>query len=162
MGYPDCGTKGEFQVLPGLRLHRRKPAHHRTAVDAKLMERTGFDEVTLWRIRKSLMKRYAELPYQAKVKLLEGGTYPRFNFLNLVLGEGLPLEQWQRWLNYLEHTDQDLGEMGRGEYPISPYIIRIYSALYGIKVDFLLVGHPPTVEPRGVPIDLWPLTGTTR
>lgn len=126
------------------------------------MEKTGFDEVTLRRVRKALMTRYNELPYRAKSKLLEGGTYPRFNFLNLVLKEGLTLEHWERWLRYLEHSDQDLNEMGRGEYPISPYMIRIYSALFGIKVDFLLVGHPPTVEPRGVPIDLWPLAGTSR
>lgn len=149
-------------MLPGRTLHRRKPAHHRTAVDAKLMEKTGFDEVTLRRIRKALMTRYAELPYKARVGLLEGGTYPRFNFLNLLLREYLSLEHWERWLRYLEHSDQDLGEMGRGEYPISPYMIRIYSALFGIKVDFLLVGQAPTAEPRGVSIDLWPLTGTSR
>lgn len=141
---------------------RRKCLHHKTAVDAKLMEKTGLDEVTLRRVRKALMVRYGALPYRERSKLLEGATYPRFHFLNGVLKETLAPELWQCWLRYLEHSEEDIAEMGRGDYPISPYLIRVYSALFGIKVDFLLVGHPPTAEPRGVPIDLWPLTGTSR
>lgn len=142
--------------------HRRKIRHHRTAVDAKLMEKTGFDELTLRRVRKALMDQFSHLPWNDRARLLDGGTYPRFNFLNLVLSGTLLAERWKQWLRYLEHTDRDLLEMGRGEYPISPYLIRIYSALFGIKVDFLLIGQPPTADPRGVPIDLWPLTGTSR
>lgn len=149
-------------MLPGAGVYRRKVTHCGTAVDTKLMERTGLDELTLRRVRKALMTRFARLSWGARSRLLEGGTYPRFNFLNLVLTETLAGDVWQVWLKYLEHSEEDLNEMGRGEYPISPYMIRIYSALFGIKVDFLLVGMPPTAEPRGVPIDLWPLTGTSR
>lgn len=140
----------------------RQPAQLSTAIDAKLMARTGMDEVNLRRIRRELMDRYGAFPYKSKCLLLEGGTYPRFNFLNLILKETLTEGPWRSWLGYLEHTEQDLAEMGRGEYPISPYLIRLYSALFGIKIDFLLVGHPPTVEPEGVSIDIWPLTGTSR
>lgn len=126
------------------------------------MEKTGLDEVSLRRVRKALMVRFFRLPWANRNGLLEGGTYPRFHFLNALLRDTFQEQQWQDWLQYLEHSEADISEMGNGEYPISPYLIRIYSALFGIKVDFLLIGQQPTAEPRGVPIDLWPMTGTVR
>lgn len=149
-------------MLPARGRGRRKAAHHRTAIDAKLMEKTGLDEVTLRRVRKALMLHFYRLPWGSRSRLLEGGTYPRFSLLNRILQDALPTHLWHLWLKYLEHSEEDIAQMGSGEYPISPYLIRIYSALFGIKIDFLLIGQPPTAEPRGVPIDLWPMTGTVR
>ncbi|MFO7171501.1 MAG: hypothetical protein DIU70_000820 [Bacillota bacterium] len=134
----------------------------RTAMDDRVRERTGLDEVSLRRLRRALMARFRAVPYPVRRRLLEDGPCSRLHFLNTVLKASLPEAQWRAWLRSIEHSEQDLTEMARGEYPISPHLIRLYSALFGIKVDFLLLGHPPTVEPRGVPIDLWPATGTTR
>lgn len=106
-----------------------------TLIDQTLLERVGWDELALRRIRRHLMHRFRKLPHTARVRLLEGGIHSRFAFLNLILQESLTPESWQRWVAYLEHSEQDLAEMGRGEYPISPYMIRIYSAAFGIKVD---------------------------
>lgn len=132
----------------------------RTAVDAKLLERTGLDEFSVRRLRKEFVQRYNRLSYTEKRALSEGGTCPRFTMmieaLRTVWGEG----HWKAWLLYLEHSDRDVEEMCRGEYPISPYLIRVFSALFGIKVDFLLLGSAPAADRAGANIDVWPLTGT--
>ena len=47
-----------------------------------------------------------------------------------------------------------------GVYPISPYVIRLYSALFGIKPDFLLLGMGPEVERNGTSIEIWPMAGS--
>ncbi|HWI64364.1 MAG TPA: hypothetical protein VNT75_21195 [Symbiobacteriaceae bacterium] len=131
----------------------------RTAVDAKLMERTGLDEFTLRRVRKVFLTRCGKLTYADKRALAEGGTVPRFSVMISVLRDSLDRQQWSTWLRYLEHTDQDIDEMCRGEYPISPYLIRVFSALFGIKVDYLLLGSSPAVDKVGANIDVWPLSG---
>lgn len=144
------------------------PQHHgsnrgvhatRTAVDAKLMERTGLDEFTLRRVRKEFMGRCGKMTYADKRALAEGGTVPRFRIMIAVLRESWDSERWNAWLKYLEHSDQDIDEMCRGEYPISPYLIRVFSALFGIKIDFLLLGTTPAVDKVGANIDVWPLSG---
>lgn len=142
------------------RWQSEKPVHYRTAIDAKLMEKTGLDEFTLRRVRKLFMLRFARLSYGERRLLAEGGICVRFASLNGLLRRDLPREAWQAWLAYLEHTEQDLDDMARGEYPISPYMVRVYSALFGIKVDFLLLGSTPMVDRIGANIDVWPLTIT--
>ena len=131
----------------------------RTAVDAKLMERTGLDEFTLRRVRRDFMRRVTKLTYADKRALTEGGTCPRFRLMITVLKESWDESSQTAWLRYLEHSEQDIEEMCRGEYPISPYLIRVFSALFGIKVDFLLLGSTPSVDKVGANIDVWPLTG---
>lgn len=139
-----------------------KRAHHptRTAVDAKLLERTGLDEFTLRRVRKEFMSRCERLTYADKKALAEGGSVPRFRLMIGVLKDMWDSDRWNAWLKYLEHDDRDIDEMCRGEYPISPYLIRVFSALFGIKVDFLLLGSTPSVDRVGANIDVWPLTGS--
>lgn len=146
-------------MLPQRLGTKRNPHPTRTAVDAKLMERTALDEFTLRRVRKEFMRRADKLTYADKRALAEGGTCPRFRLMITVLRESWDETCWNAWLRYLEHSDQDIDEMCRGEYPISPYLIRVFSALFGIKVDFLLLGSAPSVDKVGANIDVWPLTG---
>jgi hypothetical protein len=143
-------------VLPQRIGTKRTVNPTRTAVDTKLMERTSLDEFTLRRTRKEFMRRCDKLTYADKRALAEGGTCPRFRFMLNVLCEGWDAERWNAWLQYLEHSEQDVEEMCRGEYPISPYLIRVFSALFGIKVDFLLLGTTPSVDKAGANIDVWP------
>lgn len=131
----------------------------RTAVDAKLMERTGIDEFTLRRVRKEFMFRCTKMTYADKRALAEGGTVPRFRLMISVLRDCWDAQGWNAWLRYLEHSEQDVDEMCRGEYPISPYLIRVFSALFGIKVDYLLLGSTPAVDKVGANIDVWPVSG---
>jgi hypothetical protein len=145
-------------VLP----HRMtgRVAHCKTAIDEKLMEKTGLDEFTLRRLRKLFAQRYLQLSYTDKRALSDGGTSQRFAFMTRLLRAELQQEAKEAWLRYLEHSELDIDDMVRGEYPISPYIIRVYSALFGIKVDFLLLGSTPTADKNGTNIDVWPMTGT--
>jgi hypothetical protein len=146
-------------VLP-YRLQSLKATHFRTAIDEKLMEKTRLDEFTLRRIRKAFALRFARLSYVERRALSEGGTCVRFGFMyRLLRTEFLP-EHWEAWVRYLEHSDRDFDDMVHGEYPISPYIIRVHSALFGIKVDFLMQGAAPAADKTGANIDIWPLTGT--
>jgi hypothetical protein len=124
------------------------------------MERSGLDEVNLRRIRKTFMTRCAALAYPQRQMLAEGGTCPRFQLMIQVLEDTWGVRQWEAWLRYLEHTREDLAEMCRGEYPISPYLIRVFSALFGIRVEFLLLGSAPCVDRVGANIDVWPAAGT--
>lgn len=145
-------------MLAGARTAWHKALHHRTAIDSKLLEKTELDEFTLFRVRKAFMQLHAKLPYKARGALVENGTYPRFTFMHSVLDGCLSPQAWEKWLRYLEHTREELDEMCRGEYPISPYLVRVYSALFGIKVDFLLVGASPQADRVGASIDVVPLT----
>lgn len=147
-------------MRPTPRSSRGAIAHHRTLVDNKLMEKSGLDEVSLRRVRKAFMLRYKNLNYKERQALAEEGTCARFHLMDSVLRHHLGHWMWQRWLVYLEHTERDLEEMCRGEYPISPYLMRVYSALFGIKIDFLLLGDMPVRDRVGANIDVWPLTGT--
>lgn len=133
-----------------------------TAVDEKLMERTGFHPWTLRRLRHEFTRAWERLSYGQRKALAEGGACPRFTWMNEVLRGLWAPEDWNAWLTYLEHPEQDLAEMCRGEYPISPYMIRLYSALFGIKVDFLLLGYPPACDRIGANIDVVPLIGSSQ
>lgn len=124
------------------------------------MERSGIDEFSLRRVRKEFIHRFNRMAYAERRTLCEGGTCPRFAMMIGHLRELWAEEHWAGWLQYLEHTVQDIDEMCRGEYPISPYLIRVFSALFGIKVDFLLLGTAPAVDKTGANIDAWPLAGT--
>lgn len=146
-------------MLP-YRWHGIRVAHHRTAIDEKLIEKTGLDECTLRRIRKQFMLQYLQLSFAEKRLMGEGGTTLRFGFMNTLLQNTLQPEAHKAWLTYLEHSELDIADMVRGEYPISPYMIRVYSALFGLKVEFLLLGSTPTADRTGANIDVWPLTGT--
>jgi hypothetical protein len=146
-------------VLPCERRSGRIPHATRTAVDAKLIERTGLDEFSLRRLRKEFISRCSRLTYAEKRALTEGGTVPRFRMMTGTMADMWSGEKHEIWLRYLEHTQQDLAEMCAGEYPISPYLVRVFSALFGIKVDFLLLGTTPCVDRMGANIDVWPLTG---
>lgn len=132
----------------------------RTVVDAKLMERTGLDEFSLRRLRKEFIGVNCRMPYKERRALGEAGTIPRFRLMVDTMRSLWTDDRWATWLKYLEHTQTDIDEMCRGEYPISPYLIRVFSALFGIKVDFLLLGSTPSVDREGANIDIWPLTGT--
>lgn len=147
-------------MLPNRMQSGRVPHPTRTAVDHKLMERTGLDEFSLRRLRKEFMVRYNRLSYTEKRALGEGGTYPRFTLMITVMRQLWSAERWADWLQYLEHSQRDVDEMCRGEYPISPYLIRVFSALFGIKIDYLLLGSTPSIDKSGANIDAWPLTGT--
>lgn len=142
------------------RMQSVRPVHYRTAIDAKLMEKTGLDEFTLRRVRKIFMLRYARLSYGERRWLAENGICVRFAMLNGLLRWAFQQEAWAAWLAYLEHSDQDIDDMALGEYPISPYLVRVYSALFGMKVDFLLLGSAPVADRIGANIDVWPLTVT--
>jgi hypothetical protein len=131
----------------------------RAAVDAKLMERTGVDEFSLRRLRREFLWRCHRLRYAEAVALNEGGTCPRFAMMVQVLRDLWSTERYNAWLRYIEHGQRDIAEMCRGEYPISPYLIRLFSALFGIKVDFLLLGSQPSIDRVGVSIELGPMTG---
>ena len=147
-------------MLPS-RIHSGRLSHPtRTVVDTKLMERTGIDEFTLRKLRKEFSVHFAKLTYAQKLALTEGGTCPRFTLMIDLLGQVWPQEGWESWLRYLEHSDRDIAEMCSGEYPISPYIIRVFSALFGIKVEFLLLGSAPVADREGASIDVWPLAGS--
>lgn len=154
--------RGIGGVLPS-RIRSGQAVHPtRTAVDEKLMERTGIDEFTLRRLRKEFMTKCARLTYADKRALAEGGTCPRLRYMISVMRDLWDDTRWNVWLRYLEHSQQDVDEMCRGEYPISPYLIRVFSALFGIKVDFLLLGNPPAVDKVGANIDVWPMAGSVR
>lgn len=130
-------------------------------VDQELCQRTGFNRIDLARIRQRLHNDWSILTCQDKKRLAEGGTAPRFSYLSHKLREVLtPAGQWEAWLNYIGHDERDIREMERGEYPISPYVIRIYSALFGIKVNFLLFGSAPEVDEAGCSIDVWPMVSS--
>jgi hypothetical protein len=123
------------------------------------MEKTGLDEFSLRRLRKEFITTCSKLSYAEKRALAEGGTIPRFRLMITTMGNLWSEERWEAWLRYLEHSQQDVDEMCAGEYPISPYLIRVFSALFGIKVDFLLLGSTPCADRMGANIDVWPLTG---
>lgn len=141
-------------------LSGRVPSPTRTAVDSKLMERTGLDEFSLRRLRKEFLLTFERMAFAEKKALAEGGTCPRFQVMIGVMRQLWSADRWDSWLEYMEHSQKDVDEMCRGEYPISPYLIRVFSALFGIKVDYLLLGSTPTVDKVGANIDAWPLTGT--
>ena len=145
-------------MLPEAGTAWQKVMHHRTAVDSKLLERTGLDEFTLRRVRKAFMRAHRKLSFKDKRTLIEGGTSPRFACMHATLNTCFSGEAWAKWLTYLEHTSGELEDMCRGEYPISPYLVRVYSALFGIKVDFLLVGATPQTDRVGASIDVIPLS----
>lgn len=132
----------------------------RTAVDAKLMERSRLDEVSLRRVRRAFTERWNRAPFAHKKALAEGSICARYRFVTDLLTEVWAQETWRLWLRYLEHSERDMEEMRQGEYPISPYNVRLFSALLGIKVDFLLMGAWPISDHVGPNIDAYPATGT--
>lgn len=131
----------------------------RTAQDEKLIARTGLDEITLRRLRKEFYLRCSRLSYPQRLRLAEAPTCVRLRMMIDTLQDVWQEQHWRCWLTYLEHTREDLEEMCQGEYPISPYLIRVFSALFGIKVDFLLLGSMPTADRTGASIEILPLTG---
>lgn len=132
----------------------------RTAVDAKLMERSGLDEVSLRRVRRAFREQWNRAPFAEKKALAEGSICGRYRFVTDLLTTVWARETWRLWLRYLEHSERDIEEMRHGEYPISPYNVRLFSALLGIKVDFLLMGAWPMSDHVGANIDAYPATGT--
>lgn len=131
----------------------------RTAVDAKLMERSGLDEVNLRRVRRVFRQRWNETAQSEKRALAEGPVRDRYRFITDLLQETWTPACWALWLRYVEHSQEDIEEMRQGEYPISPYLIRLFSALLAIKVDFLLAGFWPVSDEVGPNIDAYPATG---
>lgn len=123
------------------------------------MERSGLDEINLRRARRAFMDRWRTMNLTVKITLRDGSICERYRFVTDLLVEAWSPEVWQCWLRYLEHSEQDIAEMRQGEYPISPYIVRLFSALLGIKVDFLLLGAWPTSDQVGASIDIYPAAG---
>jgi len=97
------------------------------------------------------------MSYLEKHTLSSGGTFPRFRFMHTIMQGVLTDDEQAAWRSYIDHSPRDLDEMCRGEYPIGPYIIRVMSALFGVKVDFLLLGSAPAVDRVGASIDVWPM-----
>lgn len=128
----------------------------RTLVDEKLMAKSGLDEVNLRRARRAFCERWRRAPVSVKRALAEGATADRFAFVVATLRSAWSPEIWQLWLRYLEHTDAEIDEMIVGEYPVSPYMVRVSSALLGVKVDFLFAGCWPTGDFLGPDIDACP------
>lgn len=128
----------------------------RTLVDAKLMARSGLDEVNLRRARRAFRERWRRAPGAEKLRLVEGGTAARFAFVVETLRSAWSPDVWGLWLRYLEHTEAEIDEMVAGEYPISPYMVRLISALLGVKVDFLTAGCWPAGDHLGPDIDACP------
>ncbi|MGE5674602.1 MAG: hypothetical protein ACM3XM_12165 [Mycobacterium leprae] len=128
----------------------------RTVVDAKLMERTGLDEFSLRRLRKVFGQRLSKMSHAEREALADGCVHLRFQFMVNLLKELWPPEGWQDWLRYLGYSDQDAEAMCRGDMMICEYDMRVYSALFGIKVDYLLLGSPPAVD-RDASIDAVPV-----
>lgn len=129
----------------------------RTGVDTKLIERSGLNEFAILRLRRELWRQTGRLTYAERLRLAEGGTVPRLRLLISIMHQVWDERTCALWLNYIDYSEQDIEEMCRGEYPISPYLIRVFSALFGIRVDFLLLGSEPSVDKVGANIDLWPL-----
>jgi hypothetical protein len=127
--------------------------------DEKLCERVGLTPWDLIRLRKAMWTAWRKTSRTSWRILSEGGTAPRFGWLELLIVKVWSIDLWERWLRHLEHSERDLTEMAQGNYPISPYIIRNYSALFGIMVEFLLLGAPPVIDKIGANIELWPATG---
>lgn len=136
-----------------------KPWLTPTASDAKLRERSGLSSWDVQRLRRAFWLTTAKWSYTEREALSAGGTCPRFKALCTIMRVTWGDLIWTEWLRYIEHSAQDVEEMCRGEYPISPFLIRNFSALFGIKVDFLLLGTNPAVDRAGVNIDVWPMTG---
>lgn len=132
----------------------------RTAVDAKLMARSGIDEFSIRRVRSEFQKCWAQTSYGQRLCLVESGICLRFRWMTELLRSFMSESNWQLWLAYIEHAEADIEEMCQGEYPISPYIVRLHSALLGIKVEFLLVGDSPSCDRHGADIDAYPATAT--
>lgn len=152
--------RGIAQVFANRMIGARALHPTRTAVDAKLMERSGLDEMSLRRVRRAFMTVWNRAPYGEKKSLTEGSICVRYRFVTDLLKEVWQAETWRLWLRYLEHNERDIEEMRLGEYPISPYNVRLFSALLGIKVDFLLMGAWPISDHVGPNIDAYPATGT--
>jgi len=125
-------------------------------VDAKLMARSGLDEINLRRARRAFRERWRRAPGAEKLRLAEGSVVGRFAFVVETLRSVWSPEQWGLWLRYLEHTEAEIDEMLSGDYPISPYMVRVSSALLGVKVDFLTAGCWPTGDHHGPDIDACP------
>lgn len=139
---------------------KARPRTVHTQVDAELLQRSAMDEVSLRRLRRAFWQEWNGMSGQQKRDLQAGGGPPRFALLDRVMCRTWTGQVWATWLKYIDHTERDLEEMGRGEYPIAPFIVRVYSATFGIKVDWLLLGTAPQVDRTGANIDVWPLTGT--
>jgi len=146
----------------GTAMAPKRPWAQRTGVDAKVMQRTGLDEMTLLRLRRDFHQRVGVLIYAEKHKLATSGTAPRFKFMHTTMQDILTTDQQAAWQAHIEHSTRDLDDMCRGEYPISPYILRVYSALFGIKVDYLLLGSKPVVDPIGASIEIWPMAADAK
>lgn len=131
----------------------------RQNVDQELCDRLQLDKFSLARLRREFWRGYGHLTFTEKRALASGGTCPRFAHMVAILRRVWTPAQWQTWLRYFYHTDRDIDEMCRGEYPISPYIVRVMSALFGIKADFMCLGSAPVADSVGVNIEMWPKTG---
>lgn len=128
----------------------------RTRIDGKLMERSGLDEVNLRRARRAFRQRWLGTPPPERRRLSEAGPAARFGLVVDTLRATWSPEVWSLWLRYLEHTDAEIDEMVAGDYPISPYMVRVSSALLGVTVDFLEAGCWPERDYDGHDIDVCP------
>lgn len=133
----------------------------RALLDEKLMARSGLDEVNLRRARRAFRERWRRTPALERRLLAEGPTVDRFGFVIDTLRSTWSPEVWNLWLRFLEHTDAEIDEMVIGEYPISPYMVRVSSALLGVTVDFLWAGCWPVEDHHGPDIDVCPQFGFT-
>lgn len=133
----------------------------RTAVDDRLCERLRLVPFDLIRLRREFYHEiYSKLSHKGRRTLAMGGMYPRFELMDLAMLSAWngPLRSY--WLGLVDHPQRDIDEMIKGTYPISPYVIRLYSALFGIRPDFLLLGREPAVERNGTSIEVWPMAGS--
>lgn len=134
---------------------RKHPWIVTTGVDTQLHDRYQLHQFDLARLRQEFhLRGYGGLPAKERRALAEGKKYQRIAVMVRVLRGLWSQERWAAWLRHTEHSQRDIDDMCRGEYPISPYLIRIFSALFGIKIDWLLLGTAPEADRVGADIDI--------
>ena len=152
--------KKKFEVYPGGNNGKKECAvEYNRTIPHDLIEKTGLDTMTILRARRELARHIGNMKYLELRSLPEMGIGARFGILDAIMRNILteqnrgqegkfgetPKAAYAEWVQkYLEFTPNDTDEMTKSEYPISPYVIRRYSALFGISPDFLLRGDKPT------------------
>lgn len=136
-----------------------RPWLQKVHTDIELCRRTGLHPWDLLTARRWLYKRYRPLAIREREFLADGGTFRRFAFLNQeVLGKAWRAPPWELWLRYLGLRIDELDLMCRGEYPIDPWTIRLYTALFGMQMEFLMLGDPPAPAREPININMMPET----
>lgn len=138
---------------------KQHPWTRQTVVDDPLKEKTSLDSWTIARLRKAFRQEYDGLNLTQRAALAEGTDADRLSLMVAVMRDRvLNDEQWSSWLRYCGDEPGDVEEMCQGAFTISPFLVRMYSAVFGIKVQYLLLGDRPELNIDGRDVAVWPLT----